>query len=116
VHDAQLRGGGKKCLFGAQHCLREKAPGAHPRPHFFAGTIPGFVLKFPVSVAMELRLRRSWTPSIVPNGHDKTVYLVLDDFGGMGYAYRENDAERADLESVISNLINYIAQKASFDA
>jgi hypothetical protein len=29
----------------------------------------------------------SWTPSIVPNGYDETVYLVLDDFGQLGRAF-----------------------------
>ena len=46
------------------------------------------------------------TPSIVPNGTDQTVYLVLDDFGGrLGQAYRETSIESADLESIISDLI-----------
>ena len=32
-------------------------------------------------------MRRSgWTPSIVPNGNDQTVYIVLDDFGRIGRA------------------------------
>ena len=51
-------------------------------------------------------MRRSWTPSIVPNGTDQTVYLVLDDFGRLGLTYRETDVERVDLESVISDLIS----------
>ena len=47
----------------------------------------------------------SWAPSIVP-GADPTVHLVLDDFGGrLGQAYRETGIERADLESIISDLI-----------
>jgi hypothetical protein len=50
-------------------------------------------------------MRRSWTPSIVPNGHDQTVYLVLDDFGHLGRAYPETDLERADLETVITDLM-----------
>ena len=25
--------------------------------------------------------KTGWTPSIVPNGHDQTVYLVADDLG-----------------------------------
>jgi hypothetical protein len=50
-------------------------------------------------------MRRSWTPSIVPNGNDQTVYLVLDDFDQLGRAYRETDEERIDLESVISDLM-----------
>ena len=51
-------------------------------------------------------MRRSWTPSIVPNGTDQTVYIVLEDFGRLGRAYRETDEERADLEIVISDLIS----------
>ena len=51
-------------------------------------------------------MRRSWNPSIVPNGHEQTIYLVLDDFGGrLGRAYRETSIESADLESIISDLI-----------
>ena len=51
-------------------------------------------------------MRRPWTPSIVPNGHDETVYLVLDDFGRNGHAWRETDVERTDLESVIADLMS----------
>jgi hypothetical protein len=51
-------------------------------------------------------MRRSFVPSIVPNGHDQTVYLVLDDFGQLGRAYRETDAERTDLESIIAHLMS----------
>jgi hypothetical protein len=43
--------------------------------------------------------------SIVPDGHDQTVYLVLDDFGRRGRAYRETDVERPDLEAVIDDLM-----------
>lgn len=51
--------------------------------------------------------RSSWTPSIVPNGHDQTVYLVLDDdFGRHGRAWRETDVERTDLETVITDLMS----------
>jgi hypothetical protein len=51
-------------------------------------------------------MRRSWTPSIVPTGHDRTVYLVLDDFGRLGRCYPETDPERADLETVVSDLLS----------
>jgi hypothetical protein len=51
-------------------------------------------------------MRRSWTPSIVPTGTDQTVYLVLNDFGGLGRAYCETSDERADLETTISDLIS----------
>jgi hypothetical protein len=43
-------------------------------------------------------------PSLVPD-HDVTVHLVLDDFGRAGRAYRETDEERADLGTVIDDLL-----------
>jgi hypothetical protein len=49
--------------------------------------------------------RTGWTPSIVPNGDDQNVYLVVDDFGPNGRAYRETDVETADLETVILDLL-----------
>jgi hypothetical protein len=50
--------------------------------------------------------RTGWTPSIVPAGGDQDVYLVVDDFGRNGRAYREADVESADLETVIVDLLN----------
>jgi hypothetical protein len=51
-------------------------------------------------------MRRSgWTPSIVPNDNDETVYLVADDFGRLGRAWREADYEATDLKTVIHNLL-----------
>jgi hypothetical protein len=49
--------------------------------------------------------KAEWTPSIVPNGDDQTVYIVVDDFGRHGRAYRETDVERAHLEAVITDLL-----------
>ena len=49
--------------------------------------------------------RTSWTPSIVPTDSDETVYLVADDFGQIGRAWREADYEAADLETVIQDLL-----------
>ncbi len=34
---------------------------------------------------------RSWTPSIVPNGHDQSFYLVINNFGKSGTAFAETD-------------------------
>ncbi|MDO8944549.1 MAG: hypothetical protein Q7U75_15305 [Desulfobacterales bacterium] len=51
-------------------------------------------------------MRKPWIPSIVPNGHDETVYLVLEDFGRNGRAWRETDVERSDLETVITDLMS----------
>src|SRR5215212_170910 len=45
------------------------------------------------------------SPSIVP-GFDTDVYLVLDDFGQLGRAYREADEQAADRETIIRNLIS----------
>ena len=50
-------------------------------------------------------MRRSgWTPSIVP-ADEPTVYLVADDFGRQGRAWRETDLETTDLETVMRDLI-----------
>jgi hypothetical protein len=50
--------------------------------------------------------KSSWTPSIVPGGDDHDVYLVLDDFGRNGQAWREADVETTDLETVTTNLLS----------
>ena len=47
----------------------------------------------------------AFTPSIAPGGIDQTVYLVLCDFGPLGRAYVETDPDRADLETVIADLM-----------
>jgi hypothetical protein len=51
----------------------------------------------------------SWTPSIVPTGasdDDQTIYLVVNNFGRFGTAFTETDVERADLETVITDLLS----------
>ena len=45
------------------------------------------------------------TPSVVPGGKDHTVYLVLDDFGDLGTAYRETDPDACDLHSVVDDFL-----------
>jgi hypothetical protein len=50
-------------------------------------------------------MRNPWTPLIVPKGDDQTVYLVIDDFGRKGRAYRAADVETTDLETVIVDLL-----------
>jgi hypothetical protein len=59
-------------------------------------------------VLWELRMPRTgWTPSLVPYGADQTVYLVIDRFGGgLSTVYRETEIERADLETIIADLIS----------
>ena len=44
------------------------------------------------------------SPSIVP-GSDQDAYLVLDDLGGLGSAWREANVEDTDLETVITYLL-----------
>ena len=48
-------------------------------------------------------MRRS--PSIVPLGNDQEIYLVLDDFGALGSAWREANVEDTDLQTVITYLL-----------
>ena len=48
----------------------------------------------------------NWTPSIIPSGNDQTVYLVAEDFGKLGRAWREADYEATDLETVIQDLLS----------
>jgi len=40
------------------------------------------------------------SPSIAP-GIDRDTYLVLDDFGRIGRAWRETDVEETDYDTVI---------------
>jgi hypothetical protein len=41
----------------------------------------------------------------VPNPGDQNVYLVLDDLGRTGQVWTEADADTADLETVITDLL-----------
>jgi hypothetical protein len=45
---------------------------------------PVSCLSSPMLRLLELRMRRNWTPSIVPEGDDQTVYVA--DFGRGGRA------------------------------
>jgi hypothetical protein len=47
-----------------------------------------------------------WSPKVVPYGADETVYLVVDSFGANGTVYRETEAEKFDLETIIGDLIS----------
>ena len=51
-------------------------------------------------------MRRSWTPSIVPSGHDQTFYIVINNYGKLGPAFAETDLGEADLETTISDLMS----------
>ena len=52
-------------------------------------------------------MRKShWTPSIIPNDNDQTIYLVAEDFGKLGRAWREAEYEATDLETVIQDLLS----------
>jgi hypothetical protein len=50
--------------------------------------------------------RIGWSPGIVPYGADETVYLVVDSFGTDGTVYRETEVEKADLETIIDDLLS----------
>jgi hypothetical protein len=49
---------------------------------------------------------RSFVQSIVPSGHDQAVYLVINNFGNLGAAFPETDVDKADLETVIGDLMS----------
>ena len=49
--------------------------------------------------------KTDWTPSIVPDENDRTVYLVAEDFGKSGRASAEADYKATDLETVIQDLL-----------
>ena len=49
---------------------------------------------------------RSFVPSIVPSGHDQNFYLVINNFGNLGAAFSETDVDKADLETVIGDLMS----------
>lgn len=49
--------------------------------------------------------KSNWTPSIVPNGGDQNIYLVLDHLGRGGRIWPETDAEGTHLEGIIGDLL-----------
>src|SRR6516162_7380403 len=46
------------------------------------------------------------SPSIAPNGVEKDVYLVLDDFGRLGRAWRETDEAGTNRSTLVRNLLD----------
>jgi hypothetical protein len=71
-----------------------------------AGTKYSAAALTPGSVAWSCIMRKfDWTPSIVLRGDDQNVYIVLDDFGRNGRAYRETDPAQANLEAVIMDML-----------
>src|SRR6476469_9080956 len=46
------------------------------------------------------------SPPLVPQGFDFEIYIVLDDLGKLGRAYREVDKEQADKATVIRDIID----------
>jgi hypothetical protein len=56
-------------------------------------------------LAEEFRLMRA-SPSIAPDGPDQDIYLVLDDFGTLGRAWRETDERGANRVTLVRNLLD----------
>ena len=46
------------------------------------------------------------TPSIVPSAADRDIYLVEDDRGDLGHIWPETDAETANFETVVTDLLS----------
>jgi hypothetical protein len=51
-------------------------------------------------------MRDVQSSSIAPGRSGDVIYLVLDDFGPIGKAYREADPNQADETAIIDNLIS----------
>jgi hypothetical protein len=89
------------------HCRFVYSGHGHPAP--CPGTVArscGSFIAQAGAVLGELPLEFSMRPSpppIVPD-IDRDTYLVLDDFGGMGCAWRETNVQDTDLEAVIDDL------------
>ena len=49
---------------------------------------------------------RGFVPSIVPSGHDQTVYLVINNCDNFGPAFAETDLGEADLETSVNDLMS----------
>jgi hypothetical protein len=47
-----------------------------------------------------------WTPSIVPRGDDQDFCLVIEDLGRLGRVFLKTEVERADLETVIVDMLD----------
>jgi hypothetical protein len=46
------------------------------------------------------------SPSIVPNGFERDIYIVLDDFGRLGRAWRETDEAGTSRATLVRNLLD----------
>jgi hypothetical protein len=46
------------------------------------------------------------SPSLVPDDTNRDVYLVLDDFGRLGRAWRETDEAEANRTTLVLNLLD----------
>jgi hypothetical protein len=46
------------------------------------------------------------SPSLVPDDTNRDVYLVLDDFGRLGRAWRETDEAGANRATLVRNLLD----------
>jgi hypothetical protein len=88
----------RRVLNGIFWVLRSGAPGRD---------VPAASVPAPLATTASFAggMGRTWTPSIVPNGDDQTAYLVVNNFGHLGTAFTETDVERADLETVITDLM-----------
>ncbi len=84
-------------------------PTEHPpvnRPPFHADLLGGAC--FPCEHVLrgaEAVLSMPIMPSIVPLGAEQDTYLVLEDFGRVGRAWREADEECTDRETLIRDLL-----------
>ena len=71
----------------------------------FIGGTTRFLRRLIRSLSLVSSMRRpNSRPSLVPQ-YDVTVFIVLDDYGKNGKVYRETDEARADLHTVVTDII-----------
>jgi hypothetical protein len=87
--------------------LRCRTPLAFPRIRCAAGNRQAVITEVygELVLVTDARCDGRFAKSIILNGADQTVYLVVDSVGVAGGMYRETEIERADLETVISDLL-----------
>jgi hypothetical protein len=84
-----------------KHKFAEMTPEKRPQDPYTNGTGLRFQRK-----ALGVFMGRSFVPSIAPSGDDQTVYLVINNFGNLGTAFPETDVDKADLETIIGDLMS----------
>jgi len=72
---------------------------------FCAGTIPNFVLKFPVLCLWSIAYASELDPVDCAERPRPDFYIIINNYGELGPAFAETDLGEADLETTINDLM-----------